>query len=231
MGKEKTILRVVLLLCFALQSCTSQEIDLLSTKFPSDKSILIEEKADFEKDKFNFDTTLDAYKFTNSDKFNVGGNDIFKSIDKNSASYSGQNYIDILTDKSAKIQGFLVHTYTEKESLQLLKSLQEKFGKPNYDDADVVDRHIVWENANATYIFNLSYEVKINDIKTIEGNLYALNNNLTKLVLYLNSTTHYESYLQERTKQNKKLANYSSPISYSFIYRNIILVIRHFICI
>lgn len=196
-----------------LLGCNSQEFDLSKLKFPLDKNSIINDNMVFKKQSFVFDQSLIAYEFTQSDMLSFNGNNLTGSVDENSSTYSGQNNVKLLVNENQQIvQGYQLQTYTEKESIILSNLIKDKLGNPNYDDDDKINRHIVWEIQNATYIFNISYQSKINSVKTVETVLYVINNDLEKLVFHLNSITYYESYLKERKKQNKVFANYSYSI-------------------
>lgn len=194
-----------------LQSCNSQNNDLATFKLPLNKSILIKNKINLNKHPFIYDPNLIAYEYTDSKMLIYNNHDLSNSIDENtSATYCGKNYLNLLVnEKSKKIEGYQLHTYTKEESQQLFNSLKKKLGIPNYDDLDEIDRHVVWENENEIYVFNIGYNSIIQNTKTDEGNLIVVVNKLEKLVIYLNNTTFYEPYLKERKRLNKNLKDYS----------------------
>ncbi|KUJ63470.1 hypothetical protein AR687_01915 [Flavobacteriaceae bacterium CRH] len=194
-----------------LQSCNSQKNDLGTFNLPLNKSILIKNEIDLNKRPFIYDPNLIAYEFSSSKMLIYNNNDLSNSINNDvSETYCGKNYINLLVnEKVKKIEGYQLHTYTKEESQKLFNSLKKKLGLPNYDDLDKIDRHIVWENENEIYIFNIGYNSIIQNTKTDEANLAVLITQLDKLIMHLNSTTFYESYLKERKKQNKNLKNYS----------------------
>jgi hypothetical protein len=206
--KHKIILFLICIIL--LQSCNSQGIDLARLKFPIDKNTLITNKVEFKRDQCIYDPSLIGYEYTESNMLSFDYNNLSNSIDDNSATYCGKNYLKLLVDEELKkIQGYQLHTYTKDESITLFNSLKSKLGLPNYDDDNEIERHVIWENENLIYIFNISYDAKIQDIKTVDANLLVLNNQLEELILYINNATFYDDYLKERKKQNKSLKNYS----------------------
>lgn len=203
--------KIILLIFFTLLiSCNSQKIDLSELKFPISKNSIINEEIKLKKEPFIFDQNLTTYEYTESNMLSYNGTSLAGSLDENSTSYSGKNNLKLLVDeKKQQIQGYQLQTYTEEGSSILINSIRNKLGSPNYDDDDKVDRHIVWENKNSTYIFNISYHTKINSVKSVETVLFFINNDLEELIFHLNSISYYESYLKERKKKNKVFANYS----------------------
>jgi hypothetical protein len=201
---------VAVLSCMVLlQSCNTQKADLSLFKFPINKNRLINNEIKFKKEQFLYDDNLIAYEYTESNMLTYANNNLSNSIDDNSATYCGKNYLQLLVDeKTKKNQGYQLHTYTKKESVNLFNSLKRTLGSPNYDDG-AIDRHIIWENENSIYILNIGFNSKIQNIETVDANLLVLNNQLEKLILYVNSTTYYESYLKERKRQKKDYKNYS----------------------
>jgi len=194
-----------------LQSCNSEKIDLASIKLPINKSILIKNEIDLKKSPFIYDSNLIAYVYTDSKMLTYNNNDLSNSIRADvSATYCGKNYLNLLVnEKTKKIEGYQLHTYTKEESEKLFNSLKKKLGLPSYDDNDKIDRHIVWENEDEIYVFNIGYNSIIQNKKTDEANLIVLINQLDNLIMYLNSTTFYEFYLKERKRKKKNLKNYS----------------------
>lgn len=202
---------IFFLICMVLlQGCNSQEIDLGILKFPMDKDNLINNKIEFKTDQFIYDPSLIAYEYSESNMLSYDNNILSNSVDQNSDTYCGKNFLKLLVnEKLKKIQGYQLHTYTKDESITLFNSLKSKLGVPDYDDDDKIERHVIWENENSIYIFNIVYDAKIQGVKTVDANLFVLNNQLEELVLYINNATFYDDYIKERKKRNKSLKNYS----------------------
>ncbi|MDY0989541.1 hypothetical protein BSF41_27990 [Flavobacterium sp. ACN2] len=202
------------IICILMQSCNSQKKDLAQIKLPTSKSTLINNEIDQKKQPFIYDPNLTAYEYKDSEMLTYDNNDLSNSIDEDvSATYSGKNYLNLLVnEKTKKIEGYQFHTYTKQESEKLFNSLNKKLGLPNYDDKDKIDRHVVWEDENEIYVFNIGYNAIIQNIKTDEVNLIVLNNQLDNLIMYINSTTYYEAYLKERKKKNLNVKNYSYSV-------------------
>ncbi|MBE0391831.1 hypothetical protein BJQ96_01676 [Flavobacterium sp. PL0002] len=170
----------ILLLGILLQSCNSEKIDLALIKLPINKSILIKDEIELNKHPFIYEPNLIAYEYTDSKMLTYNHNDLSNSIDTDiSATYCGKNYLNLLVnEKAKKIEGYQLHTYTTEESEKLFNSLKKKLGLPNYDDNDKIDRHIVWENEDEIYVFNIGYNSIIQNKKTDEANLIVLVNQL-----------------------------------------------------
>lgn len=197
-----------------LQSCNSQNIDLAKLNFPMSKEELIGEKSDFKKDQYVYALGLgDKYKnfvvyqfigqpFLNYNAVKIDG--------KLSESKRYQNKVEFIADDEKNtIYGYELYTYTEKESISLIKEVNTYLGKPNYDDGESANRNIIWEVKNTIYYLNIDKEVVYNGIKTVGVTLKVINTSLVELAPYLTNPTYYEIYVKERDKKGKKVENYS----------------------
>lgn len=200
---------IFLLSCLLTIASCNKSKDLSEETLPINKNYFIDNEIKYNKKTFLYDQNLVGYEYTESNMLTYSNNDLSNSIDDSSATYSGKNYLQLLIDeKNKKIQGYQIHLYTKSESLKLYNSLKKKLGHPNYDDGEL-DRHIIWEDENSIYILNIGFNSKIQNIETIETNLFVLSNRLEQLILYLSSTTYYEYYLRERKKQKKNYKTFS----------------------
>lgn len=197
-----------------LQSCNSQNVDLAKLDFPKPKEEVLGKNNDFKKDQYLYALGLGEdyknfmlYKYTGQPFLNYNNKKIDGKLTE------GKRYTNkvefIVDDEKNLVYGYELSVYTANESLSLIEGVRSYLGKPNYDDADSINRNVIWEGKGCIYYLKINKDVIYNGVKTIETVLTVLTTSLTELSGYVTNPSYYEFYLKERNKKGMKIENYN----------------------
>ncbi|POR18332.1 hypothetical protein BWK58_14710 [Flavobacterium columnare] len=197
-----------------LQSCTSQTTDISNLSFPIAEKEIIKDVDAFKKEQYIYALGLskdyenfEVYKSNQKVKFSYNTLNLDGGIE-NLKRY--QNKIDFIRNgNDKKIYGYELVLYSNEKSLELLKLINQKIGKPNYDDAEDLNRNIIWEIDNQIYYLNINKSTIYNNKKTITSTLRVISTKLSVLSSYLTNPTYYEDYLKEREKKKNNIDKFS----------------------
>lgn len=200
---------LILLGVMSLQSCGAQSIDLATIKFPIEKSSLAKYKlVDNKLVDLHYGllkSTDPALMYFNKESFagKTGGE--YDDL-------AGTNRVFFYSDdKTGKIDGYNIESYTTPESRKILKSLETLFGKPLMDRGkgnEERNRYRIWESADKKTAFLLEYGLfSINNApKTESAKLMVIDKSAKDLYIYKLGAgfMYYKNYLRLKAKKTGK---------------------------
>lgn len=209
--KEKSMKRnliLILLTFMTIQSCDAQSLDLATVKFPLPKSSLAKYKlTDNKLSELNYillKSTDPALMHFNKQSFagQTGG----KYDD-----LGGKNVVYFYSDnKTGKIDGYSIESYTTAESRKVLKSLETLFGKPLMDRGKGTgdgsgNRYRIWESTDKKNAYLLEYGLfSVNNApKTESAKLMVIGKNANELFMHRlgGGFMYYKDYLKAKAKK------------------------------
>lgn len=209
--KMNNNLILILLVMLGLQSCEAQSIDLATIKFPLEKSSLAKYKlTDNKLAELHYvllKSTDPALMYFNKQSFagQIGG----KYDD-----LAGKNVVYFYSDdKTGKIDGYSIESYTTSESKKILKSLETLFGKPLMDRGKGTgdgsgNRYRIWESADKKNAYLLEYGLfSVNNApKTESAKLMVIGKNANDLYIHRlgGGFMYYKDYLKAKAKKTGK---------------------------